>query len=62
MDKKGKWTFKGFHPRLDKLDPRIKDKAIEIANGLLEAEDISEATAIEKGIVRAEQWFYDLEA
>ncbi|SDE53042.1 hypothetical protein SAMN05421636_105401 [Pricia antarctica] len=62
MDKTGKWTFEGFSPRLDKLDSRIREKAIEIANGLLETEDISEAAAIEQGIVRAEQWFYDLEA
>ncbi len=62
MNKKENWTFKGLHAQLANLDPRIREKAIEIAHGLMEADDVSEATAIEKGIVRAEQWFYDLEA
>lgn len=61
MDRKRNWTFEDFHAKLDELDDGIRRKALEIADGLMESGQYTEEGAIQEGIVRAEEWFYDLE-
>lgn len=39
----------------------VKEKAIEIANLLMQKGDITEKEAIAEAIKRAKEWFYDLE-
>lgn len=54
-----KWTFENFKTDLDDLDPRVREKALEIANNLMEKDDYSEERAIEEAIKEAEEWFLD---
>lgn len=61
MDSKRNWTFENFHVKLDELDDRIRTKALEIADGLMVSGKFTEEEAIHEGIIRAEEWFYDLE-
>lgn len=61
MEENTNWTFKRFGPKLDELDPLVRNKALEISNSLMETGKFSEEAAIEEGISRAEEWIYDLE-
>ena len=55
------WTFENFKADLDNLTPEVRKKALEIAQKLMKAGDISEDGAIKEGIKRAEEWFLDSE-
>ncbi len=55
------WIFENFKPELDNLTPHVREKALEIANRLMEQGGISEEKAIQQAIVQAEEWFYDSE-
>ncbi|QQX76267.1 MULTISPECIES: hypothetical protein [Aequorivita] len=55
-----KWTFENFKPKLQNLAPEVREKAIEIAQELMQKGGISEEKAISKAIIEAEEWFYDL--
>jgi len=55
------WTFEEFKTSLDELHPEIKEKAIEIAKKLVIEKSYTRENAIKEGIVKAEEWFYDLE-
>tara|TARA_R100000655_G_scaffold60828_2_gene99208 strand:- start:105 stop:281 length:177 start_codon:yes stop_codon:yes gene_type:complete len=55
------WTFEEFKTSLDELHPEIKEKAIEIAKKLVIEKSYSRENAIKEGVVKAEEWFYDLE-
>ena len=55
------WMFDDFKNDLDSLDPRVKKKALEIARQLVEEKNYPRKKAITEAIVRAEEWFYDLE-
>ncbi len=55
------WTFENFKPALDNLTPQVREKALQIANKLMEQGGISEENAIQQAIVRAEEWFYNSE-
>lgn len=55
------WIFKDFKIELDALNPRVREKALEIAKELVEIKGIPAQEAITEGITRAEEWFYDLE-
>ena len=61
MSSKVNWTFEGFHVKLDELEDSIRNKALDIATRLMETGKYTERDAIEEGIARAEEWFYDLE-
>ena len=52
--------FEDFKTDLDKLNPTVREKAIEIANKLIEQDHFSKEKAITEAIVRAKEWFYDL--
>lgn len=53
--------FDGFESELDELDPRIREKAMEIADELSQSGNYTSKQARKEAIKRAEQWFYDLE-
>jgi len=55
------WTFEEFKTSLDELHPEIKEKAIEIANKLMIEKSYTRENNIKEGVVKAEEWFYDLE-
>ena len=55
------WMFEGFKTDLDTLNPIVREKALSIAKELIEKKDISAKEALSEGIIRAEEWFYDLE-
>lgn len=55
------WTFENFKPKLENLTPEVREKALQIAHQLMEKGGISKEKAISDAIVKAEEWFYDLE-
>lgn len=55
------WTFEDFETDLKDLAPKVRIKALEIANKLKKKEKYSKDKAIKEAIVRAQEWFYDTE-
>ncbi|HUH27797.1 MULTISPECIES: hypothetical protein [Bacteroidota] len=55
------WMFEDFKTDLDALNPIVREKALAIAKELIEKKDISAKEALSEGIIKAEEWFYDLE-
>ncbi|QYA23959.1 hypothetical protein G3I01_14525 [Gramella sp. MT6] len=55
------WTFVEFKTSLDDLHPEVKGKAIKIAKKLVIEIDYTRQNAIKEGIMKADEWFYDLE-
>jgi uncharacterized protein YdaT len=49
------WTSERYPASMKRLDPRVRDKAIEIANALLE-EGHPEGQSIRIAIARAHEW------
>ncbi len=56
-----KWTFENFKPKLQNLTPEVREKVLEIAHEIMETGSVSEEKAISQAIIKAEEWFYDLE-
>ena len=54
------WTFEEFKASLDGLHPAVKQKALEIAKSLVIEKNYTKGNAIKEGIMKAEEWFYDL--
>lgn len=54
-------TFENFKPQLENLTPQAREKALEIAEQLMQKGEISQDRAITEAIVRAEEWFYNPE-
>lgn len=59
--RKHKWTFEGFHAQLDRLDPVVRERALQVAGKLIRTSGFTEERAIKEGIDLAEELFYDLE-
>jgi len=55
------WTFENFNTDLDKLNPDVRKKALEIAKKLMIDGKHSKSQAIKEAITQAQEWFYDLE-
>ena len=53
--------FEDFEPELQELKPTVREKAIEIAEKLVEEEGYPEDKAIAQGIKEAEEWFLNME-
>lgn len=53
--------FNEFDPELKELKPKVKEKALEIADKLLIEKSLSKEEALKEGIKQAEEWFFDLE-
>jgi len=52
--------FQDFKPDLDSLDPKVREKVLEIAGQLVSEKNYTKKKAIAEAIVKAEEWFYDL--
>jgi uncharacterized protein YdaT len=50
------WTKNDYPPSMKNLPVEVREKAIEIANALLEEQEIDEGIAIATGISRAKDW------
>ena len=46
---------------IGQLDPKIKEKAIEIAIHLINDKKMQEEEALKEGVKQAKEWFIDLE-
>lgn len=55
------WTTENFPFEMNDLDPKIREKAIQIANELRESQEVSELNIVKEAIRRAQQWFISLE-
>ena len=53
--------FEDFKTDLDGLNPKVREKALEIAKELVEKKDLLAKEALQEAIIRAEEWFYDIE-
>ncbi len=49
------WTSERYPPSMKRLPPGVRDKAIEIANALLD-EGMDEGKAIRIAIAKAKEW------
>ena len=49
------WTLERYPPAMEHLPERVREKAIEIANALLE-EGMEEGKAIRIAIAKAKEW------
>lgn len=52
------WSKHDYPPSMKNLSPRVRDKAVEIANALLK-EGSEEGRAIAIGTAKAEEWDKD---
>jgi uncharacterized protein YdaT len=50
------WNKKNYPDSMRNLDKKVRDKAIEIANALVEKENMEEGTAIPIAISKAKEW------
>lgn len=50
------WTKKNFPAAMKNLPDEVRDKAVDIANALLEEKDMSEGIVIATAISRAKDW------
>lgn len=55
------WIFENFKAQLSDLSPEVREKALKIANKLMEKGGISEDEAIKEGIAQAQEWLFDSE-
>ncbi len=55
------WMFEDFKTDLDGLNPKVREKALEIAKKLVEKKNLPAKEALQGAITRAEEWFYDIE-
>lgn len=56
-----KWTSKNFPFEMEDLEPRVREKAIEIANQLKEEGQVRELSIVDEAIRQAIEWFQELE-
>ncbi|ANA81897.1 hypothetical protein PVOR_12715 [Paenibacillus vortex V453] len=49
------WSKNDYPPSMKNLEPRVRNKAVEIANALLE-EDYDEGRAIAIATAKAQEW------
>ena len=52
-----KWTSKNFPLEMEGLEPRVREKAIEIANQLKQQGTVRELSIVEEAIKQAMEWF-----
>lgn len=56
-----KWTLENVPLEMSELEPRVREKAIEIANQLKKEGKIKELSIVEEAIKRAQEWFLNME-
>ncbi|WP_276348933.1 hypothetical protein [Daejeonella sp. JGW-45] len=55
------WTLENFPVGMNELDPKVREKAIEIANQLKKEGRINELTVVDEAIQQAQEWFLNME-
>jgi len=55
------WTLENFPVGMNDLDPKVREKAIEIANKLNKEGRIKESAVVDEAIQQAQEWFLNLE-
>lgn len=55
------WNAENFPKEMEILNPRTREKAIELLNALIDSNIYSEQEAIALAIQQAEEWFYEAE-
>lgn len=53
--------FKEFADKMADLKPEVQEKAVELADKLMQEKKLSKNEAIEEGMREAELWFLNLE-
>lgn len=61
MEEPWKWTSDNYPFEMNELEPKVRDKAIEIANQLKENHTVSELSIVPEAIKQAQEWFLELE-
>jgi uncharacterized protein YdaT len=56
-----KWTLENFPLEMSKLEPHVREKAIEIANQLKKEGLVRELSIVEEAIKQAQEWFLNME-
>lgn len=56
-----KWTLENHPLEMNDLDPKVREKAIEIANQLKKEGKIKELSIVDEAIKRAQDWFLNME-
>lgn len=56
-----KWTLENHPLEMNDLDPKVREKAIEIANQLKKEGEINELSIVDEAIKRAQDWFLNME-
>lgn len=52
-----KWTLENFPLEMNNMEPRVREKAIEIANQLKKEGKIKELSIVTEAIKQTEEWF-----
>ena len=55
------WTNEHYPFEMNDLEPRVREKAIEIAGQLKEDRSVSELNIVPEAIKRAKEWFLEME-
>ncbi|HEY0668479.1 MAG TPA: hypothetical protein VGD22_09910 [Sphingobacteriaceae bacterium] len=55
------WTFENSPLEMKHLDPKVREKAIEIGNQLKKEGRVKELSIVEEAIKQAQEWFLNLE-
>ncbi|MGB4398018.1 MAG: hypothetical protein WBJ10_01515 [Daejeonella sp.] len=55
------WSLENFPVGMNDLDPKVRGKAIEIANQLKKEGRIKESTLVVEAIQQAQEWFLNME-
>ncbi len=55
------WIFENFKAELNNLTPEVREKALKIAQKIMEKGGVSEDEAIKEAIAEAQEWLYDSE-
>ncbi|WP_461789449.1 DUF2188 domain-containing protein [Pedobacter sp.] len=56
-----KWTLENYPLEMEELEPRTREKAIEIANRLKSEGNIKELSIVEEAIRQAKEWSLEME-
>lgn len=56
------WTFENFEADLRDLNPKVQEKALEIATRLMKEGGYTKEKAIKEAIKEAEEWFLNRQA
>lgn len=56
-----KWTLEQYPLEMEELEPKTREKAIEIANRLKSEGNVKELSIVEEAIRQAKEWYLEME-